>query len=113
MGRSPAAAERDNQASRAFLWNPDGSHRELGALPAAGQATGFGLNNQGEVVGEAGRRAFLWRDGVFYDLNDLVSSPPGWTFYTARAINDSGAIAASARKADGTYHAFLLTPIPR
>lgn len=62
---------------------------------------GYGINNGDDVVGEfiAGpyaSRAFLYRDGVFSDLNRLIpaGSP---VLEQARAINDSGWILANGR----------------
>jgi probable HAF family extracellular repeat protein len=72
---------------------------------------GYGINNEDHVVGQfldgsdAFRAtAFLYRDGVFSDLNRLV--PAGTPFLEeARAINDSGWILANSQG-----RAFLLIP---
>jgi probable HAF family extracellular repeat protein len=70
---------------------------------------GYGINDSDHVVGEfiAGAyavRAFLYRDGVFRDLNRLVpaGSP---VLEQARAINDGGWILANGRG-----RAFVLIP---
>jgi hypothetical protein len=70
---------------------------------------GYGINNEDHVVGQFldgsnAFRAFLSRDGVFSDLNQLV--PAGTPFLEeARAINDAGWILAN-----GQSRAFVLIP---
>jgi probable HAF family extracellular repeat protein len=70
---------------------------------------GNGINNKDHVVGQFldgsnNYRAFLYRDGVFSDLNQLV--PAGTPFLeAARAINDAGWILANTRG-----RAFVLIP---
>jgi probable HAF family extracellular repeat protein len=70
---------------------------------------GYGINNDDDVVGEFytgsnAYRAFVYRDGVFSDLNRLVptGSP---ALEQARAINDAGWIVANGRG-----RAFVLIP---
>jgi hypothetical protein len=70
---------------------------------------GYGINDGDDVVGELiggayALRAFLYRDGVFSDLNRLVpaGSP---VLEQARAINDAGWILANGRG-----RAFVLIP---
>ena len=73
----------------AFLW--DGLMHDL--APLSGFATALGINNRGEVVGQADGHAFLYSDGRFIDLNTQVSTTTsGWTFASAHDINDSGQI---------------------
>jgi probable HAF family extracellular repeat protein len=70
---------------------------------------GYGINNKDHVVGQFldgsnAFRAFLFRAGVFSDLNQLV--PAGTPFLEeARAINDAGWILANGRG-----RAFVLIP---
>lgn len=61
------------------------------------------VNDDRVVVGDANTsvpeaRAFVWKDGVMHDLNDLVvcSNEPLGTLVSARAINNAGWIAAEA-----------------
>jgi probable HAF family extracellular repeat protein len=70
---------------------------------------GYGINDDDDVVGEFldgsnAFRAFVYRDGVFSDLNALVpaGSP---VLEEARAINDAGWIVAN-----GNGRAFVLIP---
>ena len=60
------------------------------------------LNDSGTVAGyyadaNGQTRACMWTAGGVYDLNGLVSVPDGWVLVTARAINNSGQIAGSAK----------------
>src|SRR5262245_21055689 len=70
-GQIVGSAQRSGSPPRAFLWNPDGTYRELGSLPGRGLSTAYGINNREQVVGMSAGRAFLWSGGVLYDLNDL------------------------------------------
>lgn len=105
----------DNTGKKhAFLW--DGADMiDLGILGVA-----FGVNNAGQVVGQAGpdtsssvtSHAFLWNDtDGMLDLNTLIDpSDPliGATLLNANAINSSGQITGQAI-IDGQFHAYLLT----
>jgi hypothetical protein len=58
-----------------------------------------GLNNAGSIVGTGDGRAKLWKDGVEYDLTDLVTSkgaklPANTVLERVFGINDSGSIVA-------------------
>jgi len=75
------------------------------------------INDRREIVGfmldsNGDSRAFLWKDGVMVDLNDLISKDSPWTLQSAAGINDSGQIAGQGL-IDGQVHAFLATPCHR
>ena len=53
-------------------------------------------------------RAFLYSDGVMYDLNSLVSAPFSGELASAVAISDNGQIVCQ----NGAGQALLLTPVP-
>jgi hypothetical protein len=53
--------------------------------------------------------AFLWKDGVMVDLNDLIPKHSPWILQSAAGINDSGQIAGQG-VINGEVHAFLATP---
>ena len=87
----------------------------MSLLPGSGSSQAFDINNRGDVVGTyivSGTtfHAALWRDGVRYDLNDLVGDQRvclNW----ANAINDAGwIVGVGARKSDAREFGFLLTP---
>jgi len=77
---------------------------------------GGAINDAGQVVGnffkfpELTGGAFLWEDGVMRDLSTLIDDE-GWTIGDAAAINNAGAIAATASHTDGRRRAVILTPI--
>ncbi len=99
--------------SGAFVYS-DGEVTRVGA----GVLTGWGINNDGWVVGETGSggedsRAFLYIDGELFDLGELVADLSGWDHLkSAREISDSGYIVGFGNTASGSTRAFLLTPIP-
>lgn len=80
-------------------------------------SSAIGINDAGDVVGSffngAGDddRAFLWRDGEMFDLNDLAEEADDWILVEASGINQRGEIAGYGVK-DGVEHAVLLTPLP-
>ena len=99
-------------AGRAVIWQ----NGKMSFLPGAEPSQAFGINNGGEVVGTyipSGTtfHAALWRDGVRYDLNDVVGDPR-LGLHWANAINDAGQIVGfGVWKSDPTRQvAFLLTP---
>lgn len=56
--------------------------------------------------------AYVWEDGEFRDLNDLIPKDSGWQrLKTAVDINDHGQIVGVGMKG-GTQRLFLLTPAP-
>lgn len=56
------------------------------------------------------RHAFLWKDGIMYDLNNLISSQFGLTLVWASDINNKGEIVGFGTLSNGDYHGFLLQP---
>jgi probable HAF family extracellular repeat protein len=61
---------------------------ELGVLPGATSSQATDINNQGQVVGISGSRAFLWEKGGMADLGTLSGS----TYSVAHAINNKGQV---------------------
>lgn len=78
--------------SHAFISNPNGSIRDLGA--GAGGAYAFGLNNRGQATGSlysadgSSADLFVSATGGLRDLGTLASG----TYMFGQAINDVGAI---------------------
>lgn len=99
---------------RAFLWLPTAS---LG-LPAGMHSLGpqdadslcgrtVAINEPSQVVGRSGGRAYLWENGLRYDINDLlVNPPPNVVISNALDINDQRWIAAIGNDGKG----YLLKP---
>ena len=103
---------------RPFLWTPES--RTLVQLnppdgfPVAVAPCCRTLNDRREIVGfmfdaNFNSLAFLWKDGVMVDLNDLIPKGSPWMLQYASAINDSGQI-AGVGLINGETHAFLATP---
>ncbi len=94
---------------RAYVWS-DGHVTEIGTdLP--GRIDVFDMNNAGDCVGSIAGRAFLYRNGVTMDLNQVVDNLDGGHFYRASAINDYGEIIAMGSSIGGFSGVFALTPV--
>ena len=81
---------------------------DLGTFPGGSFISAWGINNAGQVVGEAAvasgyAHAFLYSGGTLVDLGAL----PGGSQSSARAINDYGQIVGASQIASGSLHAFL------
>jgi probable HAF family extracellular repeat protein len=89
--------------SRSFFY--DGQSMQV--LPVPGlQSWASDINDAGQIVGFAGGHAFVFQDGVYTDLNTVVT--PGQPVLTAAvAINNAGQIVAS----NIAGRAVLLTPV--
>src|SRR5437867_2460580 len=68
--------------------------------------TAVSVNNAGLVAGSFNNHAALWKDGaVLADLGTL-----GGATSRANDVNALGQVAGTAYRADGNFHAFLVTP---
>jgi probable HAF family extracellular repeat protein len=92
---------------RAFAYT-NGEMTDLGVLPGHLSSVAMGVNNRGVIVGSGDNTAFVYKDGVMSDLNDLI--PPGFQLVYAVGINDSGQIIATGFT-NHQERALLLTPI--
>jgi len=71
--------------------------------PALSSSSAAAVNNLGQVVGEIGGDAALWRNGTF----SAVPNTSGGFNSMALAINDSGLVVGAAETGTpGVYHAF-------
>ncbi|CAN7214834.1 PEP-CTERM sorting domain-containing protein [Pseudoduganella sp. LjRoot289] len=107
-----------NQASdyHSFIYQ-DGVMRALGSLTMNNSARA--INNNGDVVGEnwtdfteQGKHAYLYQDGVQYDLDTLLAGGGDWRITEVRDINDSGQIVGLACRDGVGCYAALLSPVP-
>jgi len=111
----PGDAEGDF-ISHAFLWTRKDGIRDLGTLAGDAFSEALSINERGQVVGvwfggSAGLRAFLWEDGVMYDLNALVPGGAPGVLVSARDINDRGQITGDLREAGtGRTLPYVATP---
>jgi probable HAF family extracellular repeat protein len=107
LGQVTGWAHTASEATHVFLWSA-GKMTDLGTfgLDPVGEA----INNHGVIVGQSGNGAFVWSNGTFQALNNLIPPGSGFTLDDATAINDNGQIVANGHTASGQEHAFLLTP---
>jgi probable HAF family extracellular repeat protein len=107
-------------STRPFLWTPESPRTLLqlnppGDFPVVVNGCCKTINDRREIVGFmfnadfSQQRAFLWKDGVMVDLNDLIAKDSPWVLQSAAGINDSGQIAGQGL-INGEVHAFLATP---
>jgi probable HAF family extracellular repeat protein len=106
-----------------FLFSA-GKMTDLGTLPGFDSGEAFAINRSGQIVGVAyntgnepgyfssSSHGFLYAAGRMIDLNRLLVGSAGWVILQATAINDAGAIAATAISPQGSFRAVLLTPTP-
>jgi probable HAF family extracellular repeat protein len=108
-------------ACHAVLWTTSGGFKDLGTLPGDLNSLAYGVNEQGQVVGQSidangNTRAFIWQDDVMTDLNSLVPHGSQALAY-AGDINDRGEItggscvsSSGSCAATSATTAFLATP---
>jgi probable HAF family extracellular repeat protein len=98
--------------SHAFYWNEVSGIVDLGA-PGGRSSFANDINNSGDIVGYASfatgplQRAYLWRGGVAYDLNQFLPPGSGWQLNEAYGINELGDIVGRGTLG-GQTQAFLL-----
>ena len=117
------SAMSGNTTTHAFLWTKErGKMLDLGTLSGDVNSAALGINDRGEMVGASfgaagpingNPRAFLWKDGMMTDLNDLIPANSPLHLLTAFGINDAGEIAGFGVTGSGDLHAFLATPCDR
>ncbi len=105
----------DNNAGmpHAFLFhlNAQGQvqqRTDLGEL-GGGNSYAFDINEQDVVVGTSDGSAFVWKNNVMKDLNQLIPVNSGWRLDAARSVSNSGLITGYGKHL-GVQRAFLLTP---
>ena len=86
----------------------------LGTLPGFVHTAVFDINDHKTILGFSKNfvnisHAFVWKNRVMYDLNDLIPEDAGVVVTAALAVNNSGQIAAVGQ-ASGSA-ALVLTPV--
>lgn len=95
------------------IWNNPSAFVSLPLLAGADDGEVFGINNQGDAVGDTMfETATLWQGGQAYNLNHLIAPGSGYTLTSARSINDRGWIAGTAFKPGIHARGYLLIPVP-
>jgi len=103
--------------SHAFYWSEATGMVDLGA-PGGRSSFANDINNNGYIVGYASfasapqNRAYLWYQGVAYDLNDFLPPNSGWVLLEAYGINDRGDIVGRGQFAGQTQAFLLVIPEP-
>ena len=87
---------------RPVLWRRGQPALDLGAAPGQ-YASGWLINDQGQVVIASDPKWYLWDKGTLIPLGSLG----GGGSTVARAINGKGEIVGSSSHPDGTHHAFI------
>jgi probable HAF family extracellular repeat protein len=93
---------------------------DLGLVNGDNASNAFGINSQGQVVGQSwfwdghevtASHAFLWNNGgPMLDLNTLVCNSTDLQLIEADLINDSGWIVSYALRPNGDLRAAILIP---
>lgn len=101
-----------DMVARAFLY-ANGEVKDIGGFGGF-DTHATGINEAGDVVGagiDANNvwHAFLYSEGTFRDLNDLIDPSLGWNIVYAGDINDKGQIAARGCKVGNQCADLLLT----
>jgi probable HAF family extracellular repeat protein len=107
-------AQAPGKGDEAFVWSAETGMIGLGTL--GGKASeAMGVNSAGEVVGfsftkSGDQRAFLWKDGQMFNLNDLADVGGHNYLAVAEDINDAGDVIGVIRiwRPVSEVHGFLL-----
>ncbi|MHC4739162.1 MAG: LamG-like jellyroll fold domain-containing protein, partial [Planctomycetota bacterium] len=115
----------DPNEHRAFIGDIENGLTNIGTLEQGDISRAYGINNSGQVVGEATIdsndnqiRGFIYDNGQLRNLNNLLQSDandPNWVIISARSINDDGYITGYGTTGDPNdpnnyYRAILLVP---
>jgi probable HAF family extracellular repeat protein len=116
--------DKPTRVFRSFIWDANGTATNLGIpeglndeeLQSLSTLAGD-LNDHRQVVGEFSfyplfpSRPYIWENGAFRNLNDLVAPGSGWSIFSAAGINNAGQIAVLADHEDGRRQSLLLNPV--
>lgn len=90
-----AATINTSMVYHACLWNSTGAH-DLGVLPSQTSSTAYGLNDNGQIVGISGNKAFIWQNNVMSPIDGV---PSGYFSSSAWRINNLGQVIGSCTEA--------------
>ncbi|HRK20945.1 MAG TPA: post-COAP-1 domain-containing protein [Fimbriimonadaceae bacterium] len=103
-----------NGVPRAYVWDFDSGSPSF-VFPPEVYSTGYGINEQGDVVGSYRNslgqfgKPFLIEGGAFYDLQSEIDPTSGWYLTEAFDINEFGQICGFGYL-NGRPRGYLLTP---
>jgi probable HAF family extracellular repeat protein len=115
-GQVVGHSELPNNASfHGFLWTRETGMRDLHTLPQDSMSLALGINDSGEVVGASldanfSPRAFVWKNGVMTDLNNITRTNSGLYLLLAFSVNSRGEIVGVGATNAGEIHGFLAIP---
>lgn len=96
--------------SHAFIYT-NGQMSDLGTLGANENSIAWDITQDGVIVGDSGKRAFIYEDGQMIVLSKLVDNVPfGVKLQSARSINGKGQILVNGSDGQGSEHAYRLDP---
>lgn len=95
---------------QAFIWDSTNGMKAISEFIIGKAFCAYGVNESGDVAGD-GDYAWLWKDRVITNLNDLLPESSPWTLKSAQDISNSGQIVGYG-DINGETHAYLLTPVP-
>lgn len=100
--------------ARATLWS-NGQIIDLGYLPTSNPNTtasyALGINDRDEIVGISNGKAFLWRNGRMFDLNDFLQTDSDWSILSSAVdINEHGWILGKGIR-NGFNRSFIMKPV--
>ena len=103
------------QFYRSFLYE----NGQMKALPVpSSESYAADINDAGVIVGTMRApggvspwHAYIYADGVVTDLNSRIPQPSPLHLRFAYAISNAGRIVGVAYDSQGSYHAYLLTPV--
>jgi probable HAF family extracellular repeat protein len=88
------------------IWAANYSTINLGVLPGTGNSTAIAVNDNGQIAGQSGFRAFFWDKHVMVDIGSLGGYQT--TLSTSRqALNSVGQVVGSSSLAGGQPRAFV------
>lgn len=93
-------AKNSRGVKKPMLWHKN-EMTTLPLLPTKNSGSANAISDAGDVVGESGGRATIWRDNVVHDLNKLLEKKIAGTLRSAIDINLLGRILVKA--SDGYY----------
>ena len=112
------AVSATGNSTRVFRYTPGVGIVNLGGVGESNVV--WGMNSQGDIVGQGQptsglKRAFVYTDaGGLQALNDVIDKAPQWFLLAATDINDAGQIVGwGLDNVSGLQKAYRLDPIPR
>ena len=115
LGQIVGRSAIEGGGQRAVLWQAGVGIMNLGTVNDLRFSRANDINDLGQIVGTASQfegfsgRAFLYQNGTFADLNNLIAANSGWVLTSAEGINNLGEIVGFGTL-NGQTRAFLLRP---